>query len=119
MLRFVLALTFAIAALPSSQATAQYNDGSPFSTGNNFARQCPSKTWELACRTYALGVFHGNQMDNKTICIRPGVDSGQMYEIAMAYIRASPKKSDNAAFAMILDSWVNEFPCPNASESVK
>jgi Rap1a immunity proteins len=119
MLRFIVAMTFAIAAFSGVPASAQFNDGSPFSTGNNFARQCPSKTWELACRTYALGVFHGNQLDNKTICLRPGVDGGQMYEIAMAYIKANPQKSDNAAFAMLLDSWVKEFPCPNAPRAAK
>ncbi len=119
MLRFFVVLAIAIAMPSSLAASSEYNDGSPFSTGNNFVRQCSSKSWELACRTYVLGIFHGNQMNNKTICTRPGVDAGQMYDMAMAYIRANPQKSDNAAFAMILDSWLIEFPCIKPSEAIK
>jgi hypothetical protein len=102
-----------------SMPVVAQNDGTPFSTGNNFIRLCPTKTWKLACISYTLGVYHGNQETVRNICIRPGVDGGQMYEIAMAYIRNNPQGSDNAAFAMILDSWRKEFPCFSKPEAPK
>lgn len=103
-------LALAVCLGVSSPAASQ-NDGTPFGTGNQFVRLCGTRVWQLACRAYALGVYHGNQMGIETICLPRGVDTGQMYEVALAYIRANPQTSHNAAFAMILDSWRSAFPC--------
>lgn len=104
----VIALLFASL---STSANAQ-DDSTPFLTGNGFVRLCDTKSWKMACLSYVLGVFHGSQTGPaRTICLPDGVDNEQMYEVAVAYIRATPAKRHHVAFDLLLESWQTVFPC--------
>lgn len=102
---------FGLAMLTASPASAQQTDV-PFDTGNRFVRMCEAKAWKLACVTYVLGVFHGSQSgDVRTVCLPDGVDTMQIYEVSLAYIRSHPKRSHEVALSLILDALTEAFPC--------
>lgn len=83
----------------------------PFLLGNWFVRQCDSPTWALSCRAYSLGLYHGQYDAPRTICLPQGVDNGQMFDVAMVYMRNHPEKGHIPGFALILASWRSAFPC--------
>lgn len=84
----------------------------PFTTGNAFLRVCESdQTWEIACTSYVLGVFHGSHVRGRVICLPDRVDTGQLYQIAISYIRSHPTRSHEPVFGLILAAWLEAFPC--------
>jgi hypothetical protein len=105
----LIKLLFAATAI-CSPAVA-YDDNTPFSTGNHFVRKCATTEWRLACAAYTVGLYHGSQRDRRTICKPEGADNEQLYNIAIAFIKANPKQSHTAAFSIILASWEDAFPC--------
>ena len=80
-------------------------------TGANFSLYCASADWETACKTYALGLFHGSQRREATICLPDGVDMDRLYVIGIEYLRAHADRGQEAAFALILEAWERAFPC--------
>lgn len=92
--------------------SAQTGEG-PFLTGNGFARQCETTEWKVGCVTYVLGLFHGSQSQRMpdAVCLPTGVDTGQLYEVAVKYIKSNPAIAHRAAFDLILESWEQAFPC--------
>lgn len=108
-------LLAASALVFSSGSALAADEGTPFERGNQFLRLCETKTWQLACRSYALGVYHGsipskNQGDFR-YCLPEGVDFGQMYDVAIGYMRNHPERTHYGAFLLILESWQAAFPC--------
>lgn len=104
----------ALISLIGLMAPAVAQDSAPFYDGNSFIRGCQTAKWELACAGYTLGVAHGYNGDGpKRYCKPQGVDTGQMFQIGLAYIRANPERSHHAAFSLLIESWIKAFPCPS------
>ena len=108
-------LASAFALVCSSSTALGADEGTPFERGNQFVRLCETQTWQLACRSYALGVYHGSITSRNEgafrYCIPEGVDFGQMYEVAFRYMRDNPERTHYGAFLLILESWQSAFPC--------
>lgn len=99
----------ALTALCVTPAHAQ-DDRTPFSTGNQFVRLCPTEFWNMSCTAYVLGLYHAKDNDGqKTVCLPKGVDTGQLFEVGVAYIKANPSKAHDAAYALIIESWRAAF----------
>jgi hypothetical protein len=60
---------------------------------------------------YTMGLYHGSQPIKETVCKPEGVDGGQLYSIAIKYIKDHPEIANRAAFSLILESWEKTFPC--------
>jgi hypothetical protein len=111
MFRLVIMAALLIVAAP---AKAQNERADAFERGNNFVRFCEGSIRnKIECMAYLLGVFHGSQFGGatKTVCLPEGVDTGQLYEVAMAYIRNNPARAHWAPFGLMLLSWKEAFPC--------
>ncbi|WP_419865946.1 Rap1a/Tai family immunity protein [Aurantiacibacter rhizosphaerae] len=95
-------------------APASAQDSSvPFLLSNWFVRNCDSSTWRVGCAAYVLGYYQGTQTREKTVCLPEGVDAGQLYEIALAYMREHPEKGHIVGMALMDEAWVAAFPCRN------
>lgn len=99
----------------SSNSALAADDETPFERGNQFLRLCETKTWQVACSSYALGIHHGRipsrTEDEFRYCIPEGVDFGQMYNVAIGHMRNHPERTHYGAFLLILESWQAAFPC--------
>jgi hypothetical protein len=107
-----LALSAATAPIASSPSSAQVAGQDEFATGNAFVRECPkTMNSKIGCIAFALGVFQGSQATKRTVCLRPGVDTGQLYQVGIAYIGAHPEKSDLPPVFLLIEAWTKTFPC--------
>lgn len=104
---------FAALALTSAPAIGQ-DSNAPLLLGNWFVRNCDSPAWKLACAGYVLGYYQGSQSRVQTICLPSAVDNGQLYEIALAYMRAQPEKGHFVGMQLMDEAWTSAFPCPPA-----
>lgn len=104
--KWMLALAVTIAMPTNAQGTNE-----PFLRGNWFVRNCGLPNWELACGAYALGYFHGSQTRKETVCLPVGVDTGQLQEVAWAYMRAHPEKGHLVGMTLMDEAWEAAFPC--------
>ena len=105
--RLSIAAAIAFASTPASATDAK----SPFLRANWFVRNCDSAEWELACRAYVLGYYSGSQTREKTVCLPDGVDSGQLYDVALAYMRSQPAKGHIVGIMLMDEAWRAAFPC--------
>lgn len=105
-------LALAMAAIASSgvPAAAQDTNG-PFLRANWFVRNCSSPTWQMGCAGYILGYYQGSQTRKKTVCLPDGVDTGQLYEVALAYMRSHPEKGHLVGMMVMDEAWESAFPC--------
>lgn len=103
----ILALGMLTLATPASAQGAE----DPFLRGNWFVRNCDSPSWKLSCGAYLLGYFHGSQSRLETICLPNGVDTGQLIEVALAYMRSHPEKGHYVAMMLADEAWASAFPC--------
>ena len=94
-------------SLPPAPAAAQER---PFITGATFIWLCNSADWEVACRSYIAGIFHGNQRRVRTICLPDGVDIERLYAVGMEHIRTHPARAQDSAFELFLEAWEQAFP---------
>lgn len=101
----------AVAIFGAAPASAQQSEG-PFLRGNWFVRNCGSSTWKLACGGYVLGYFHGSRTRKETVCLPDGVDTGQLYEVAITYMRSHPEKGHLIGMILMDEAWEAAFPCP-------
>lgn len=66
----------------------------------------------MTCLTYVLGFYHGREFQKPaTVCLPDGVDTGQLYDVTIAYIRNNPAKAHEVLFGLMLESWQAAFPC--------
>lgn len=107
----IAAMLSAIIGVLHDTANAQ-SEGDAFLSGNQFVRQCEGAVGKrIQCLIYVLGVYHGSQSQNRSVCLPAGVDTGQLYEVAIAYIRNNPARAHFVPFGLMLDSWQQAFPC--------
>lgn len=111
---FIRLIFVAALACMTAPASAQNSDN-PFLLGNWFVRNCDTPTWKLGCVGYILGYFHGSQTREKTVCLPDGVDTGQLIEVALAYMRTRPEKGHIVGLALIDEAWIAAFPCRNSN----
>ena len=81
------------------------------SNGNWFVRNCQSGSWENECMAYSLGYFQGSQSRRRTVCIPEGVDQGQLWGIALKYMRDHPEKGHLLGMVLMDEAWEDAFPC--------
>lgn len=107
-------------------ADAKMNVGDPEGTGNDFLDVCSGlgdesrlkESWDLGvCAGYVDGVAIGTEISNgfnhkpPRICIPKEASRGQMYRVAIKYIRDHPEKSHAPSAALIFESFIEAFPC--------
>lgn len=91
---------------------AQQRADSPFASGNQWLRLCDDVSWNTACVAYALGLYQGVAlMKPNPVCLPEGVDTGQLYEVGVAFMRANPALAHHGPSALFTLSWVQAFPC--------
>lgn len=117
MFRLFVSVALLLAAT-STRAVAQSEVTDAFNTGNKFVRFCETNIDNrLMCGSYVLGFFHGSQMAGpRTVCLPKGVDLGQLYAVAVAYIKNNPARAHQVAFGLMLESWKAAFPCPRRGQ---
>jgi hypothetical protein len=103
-----------IAAMTLSASTASFaQQEDPFGTGSNFIRSCQIDAWKRSCVSYTLGVFQGIREveTTKTICLPPGVNTGQLHEVGIKFIRDNPADSHYSPAGIMIYAWRQAFPC--------
>lgn len=100
-----------IASLALGGATPLQTASAPFLRGNWFVRNCDTSTWQLACGSYILGYFHGSEALRTSICVPEGVDTGQLIEVALSYMRRHPERGHLVGTMLIDEAWKEAFSC--------
>ena len=100
----------------SSPGIAQVDPTAPLNSANNFQRLCQSDaSLTTYCMTYVLGTYHALRETSRAsgVCLPKGVDTGQLFEVGLQYIRQHPELGHYAPAPLLIASWEQAFPCPN------
>jgi hypothetical protein len=104
-------LALAILATAAA-APAQPQVPGPFNSGNQFLRLCPTEAWRMLCKTYTIGFAEGVLPNaNVPVCTPEGVDIGQMYEVAIKFIRDNPERAHMKTRHLLTMAWAQAWPC--------
>lgn len=118
-------------AMSSSGLVQADTSNSPFfATGNQFLKHCSYDSTECAAFIAGLdsGLRGGAYTTLRSISLKEenvaivahvylgycisGVTLGQMYDVAIKYLKENPATRHQPASSLILNSWKQAWPCP-------
>jgi hypothetical protein len=105
MIRLILIIASLIATPAMGQAPQD------FKSGNAFLRACTPSDRGASCLVYTLGVYHGFREGSDSVCLPKGVDTGQLLQVGLAFIRENPKAAHYGPGGLMVASWIEAFPC--------
>jgi Rap1a immunity proteins len=99
------------AALPIAASAADYV------SGNTFTEYCSSKNTMIYCHGYAravgdtLKLWQGISPESAAVCLDAKVNTGQLVDIGLTFIKNNPKERHQIAAALLGAAFADAWPC--------